>query len=64
MTTSSLAFKLIFALLVMIIFQIILKWANALHCVKDQNFTYFPGVKILWKDTVSVEFLGESFETL
>ena len=26
------------------------------HCVKYRNFTYFPGVKILWEDTVSAEF--------
>ena len=26
---------------------------TVLHCDKYRNFTYFPGVEILWKDTVS-----------
>ena len=28
------------------------------HCVKYLNFTEYPGVKVLWKDTVSAEFLA------
>ena len=26
------------------------------HCVKFRNFTQFPGVEILWKGAVSVQF--------
>ena len=27
-----------------------------MHCIKYRNFTSFPGVKILWKYTVTAEF--------
>ena len=34
-----------------------------ISCIKYRYFTYFPGMEILWKPTVSVEFRSQNFHT-
>ena len=36
----------------------ILYESNCKHCIKYCNYTWFPGVEILWKGSVSAEFRG------
>ena len=35
------------------VFHDITRHVNILHCIKYRTFTLYPGVKILWKHTVS-----------